>query len=151
MTNSDFTIRTINRGEQACYADGDVQLTFEQTWCDGHRIMCSSITADSSGALLTFLKRKQIIQNCCRYFDTAESKVIFVIDEADPDRTELESLIERQKALGHHIAIEYDSEERRQQRHDQMMMDLLKAGKTVSFNGITYTTVEEYLGRKEKS
>ncbi len=151
MSDSDFTIRTINRGEQARYSDSDVELTFEQTWGAGHRIYCDSITTDSSGTRLPFLRRKQIIQNCCTHFDSMESKVVFVIDEADPDRTELESFLSEQKVFGHNIAVEHDSEKQRQELHDEAIIDFLKAGKTVTFNGITYTTVDEYLNRKENS
>ena len=151
MSDPDFTIRTINRGEQARYTDDDVELTFEQSWGAGHRIYCDSITADSSGTRLPFLKRKRIIQNCCTHFDSVGSEVVFVIDEADPDRAQLESFFSDQKNLGHHITVEYDSEEQRRGRHDQMIIDCLKAGKTVTLNSVTYTTVDEYLNRKENT
>ena len=149
MSDPDFTIRTINRGEQARYTDDDVELTFEQSWGAGHRIYCDSITADSSGTRLPFLKRKRIIQNCCTHFGLDGSEVVLVIDEADPDRAQLESFFSDQKALGQDITVEYDSEKKRQRRHDQMIIDCLQAGEMVSLNGVTYTTVDGYLNRKE--
>ena len=85
-----------------------------------------------------------IIRNLCDYFDTKHEPSIFVLDERDKDRTQLESLFSELVSEGHRITVEYDSAERRDRRMDEMYLGILEAGKKLSINGVDINSPEDY-------
>jgi hypothetical protein len=60
--------------------------------------------------------------------------LIYVIDELDPNRIELEQLFDTLITKGHKISVEYDSEEKREKSRDEMYLGILRAGKELKIN-----------------
>ena len=139
-----YEIEIIGRGEEILYSDGDIELSIDRTYCEGHRLFCDSTTGVSGGPVLLFEKRRQIIENLCDYFDTKNEPSIFVIDEADKDRQALERLFKDLISHGHKLSVEYDSAAKREKAKDDMYISILKAGKKLSINGVEISSVEDY-------
>jgi hypothetical protein len=139
-----YEIEIIGRGEEVLYSDGDIELSLERTYCDGHRLYCNSIIGVHGGLVLPFVKRRQIIENLCDYFDTKNEPSIFVLDEADKDRQALERLFKDLRSQGHKLSVEYDSAAKREKAKDDMYISVLKAGKKLSIYGVEISSVEDY-------
>lgn len=151
MAERKYNIRIVGHGEEMFYTDGNLRLWLETTYCDGHRLYCSNTTSDDTGVELAFSKRKNIIQNLCDYFDTKLTSTIFVLDEDDKDRCELELLFSDLVSNGHKIVVEYDSTEKREQAQDEMRINILEAGKTLSIDGVKIVSIEDYWRWKENT
>jgi hypothetical protein len=141
---SKYKIEIVGRGEEMLYSDGEVELSLDRTYCDGHRLFCDSTLGVRDGLALPFKKRRQIIENLCDYFDTKNRPSIFVIDEADRDRQALELLFRDLISQGNKISVEYDSAAKREMARDDMYISTLKAGKKLSINGVEIGSVEDY-------
>jgi hypothetical protein len=139
-----YEIEIIGRGEEVRYSDGDIELSLERTYGDGHRLFCNSIIRVRGEPVLPFIKRRQIIENLCDYFDTKNEPSIFVLDEADKDRQALERLFKDLISQGHKLSVEYDSAAKREKAKDDMYISVLKAGKKLSINGVDINSVEDY-------
>jgi hypothetical protein len=139
-----YQIEIIGRGEEVLYSDGDIELSLERTYFDGHRLYCNSIIRVRGGHDLPFKKRRQIIENLCEYFDTKNKPSIFVLDEADKDRQALERLFKDLISQGNKLSVEYDSVAKREKAKDDMYISILKAGKKLSINGVEISSVEDY-------
>jgi hypothetical protein len=139
-----YEIEIIGRGEELLYSDGDIELTLDRTYCDGHRLFCDSTIGGRGGPVIPFKKRRQIIENLCDYFDTKNVPVIFVLDEADKDRKALERLFKDLISQGNELSVEYDSAAKREKDKDDMYISILKAGKKLSINGVEISSVEDY-------
>ena len=100
------------------------------------------IVTDKTRPPLSFGKRKDIINNLCDYFDTIVEPVIFVVDEADENRKELEQLFSGLVSKGHKITVEYDSAKKREQTRKNEYIGILKAGKKLSINGWEIDSLE---------
>jgi len=141
---SEYKIEIIGRGEEMVYTDGDIELLLVRTYCDGHRLFCDSTTGVHSGLVLSFDKRRQIIENLCDYFDTKNKPSIFVLDEADKDLQMLERLFKDLISQGNKLSVEYDSAAKREKANDDMYIGILKAGKKLSIQGVEIDSVEDY-------
>lgn len=139
-----YEIEIVGRGEEMLYSDGDIELSLDRTYCDGHRLFCDSIVGVRGGPALPFTKRRQIIENLCDYFDTKNKASIFVLDVADKDRHALERLFKDLISLGNKLSVEYDSAAKREKAKDDMYIRILKAGKKLSINGVEISSVEDY-------
>ncbi len=139
-----FIIDIKGRGEEMIYSDNDLKLSLERTYCDGHRLYCTNTIRDDAGMLIPFEKRKNIFENLCAYFDTKNNSSIFVLDEIDKDRKELENFFTNLISGGHKITVEYDCAIKRENEKDEMYLKLLRAGKKLSINGEKIGTVEDY-------
>ena len=143
MPAKQYTIQIQGRGEEMVYADGDIQLQLERTYCNGHRLFCDN-TSGANGPALPFNTRRKVILNLCEYFNTKDDPTIFVLDERDKDREALEMLFAELASQGHKVTVEYDSAEKRNQVMDDMYLGILKAGKKLSINGVEIKSVEDY-------
>ena len=141
---SEYKIEIIGRGEEMVYTDGDIELLLVRTYCDGHRLFCDSTTGVHSGLVLSFDKRRQIIENLCDYFDTKNKPSIFVLDEADKDLQMLERLFKDLISQGNKLSVEYDSAAKREKANDDMYIGILKAGKKLSIHGVEINSIEDY-------
>ncbi|WP_372743332.1 hypothetical protein [Neptunomonas sp.] len=139
-----FSIKIFGRGEDMVYTDEDIELPLERTYCNGHRLYCSNILGEIGGQTLPYSKRREIIENLCEYFNTLKEPSIFVLDESDKDRTELEHLFSELAGKGHKITVEHDSAAKREQFQDEMYIGILKAGKKLSIDGKEIRSVEDY-------
>jgi hypothetical protein len=144
MTERKYKIQIAGRGENMVYSDSDLELSLERTYCNGHRLYCNNTAGEHGGPALPFVKRREIIENLCEYFDTKNEPSIFVLDETDKDRKELEHLFSNLASKGHKITVEYDSAKNREQVQDEMYISILKAGKKLSINGMEIESVEDY-------
>lgn len=141
MAAKDYSIQIQGRGEEMVYADGEVELHLERTYCNGHRLYCDN-TSGVNGPALAFGKRRELILNLCEFFNTKDAPTIFVLDEADKDRHQLEMLFTNLLSQGHKVSVEYDSVEKRDQVFDEMHLSILRAGKKLSINGVEIKSVE---------
>lgn len=139
-----YEIEIIARGEEMLYSDSDVELTLVRTYMKGHRLFCDSTIGIHDGLVLPYKKRRQIIENLCDYFDTKNKPSIFVLDEADKDRKELERLFQDLISQGNRISVEYDSAAKREKAKDDEYIGVLEAGKIISINGVEISSVEDY-------
>ena len=139
-----YEIEIMGRGEVILYRDGDMELMLDRTYCDGHRLFCDSTSGVRGGPVLPFIKRSQIIENLCDYFDTKNKPSIFVLDEADKDRQALERLFMDLISQGNKLSVEYDSAAKREKARDDMYIGVLKAGKKISIHGVEISSVEDY-------
>jgi hypothetical protein len=139
-----YHVKILNRGEQINYSDADITLDLEITYIDGNRIYCSETEHDET-KLIKFKKRASIIKNLCDYFDSMRSPIILVIEETDKDRLALENYFAQLILKGYRITVEYDSPERRAESYKVMQLELLKAGKSLTINGIKFDNAEQYL------
>lgn len=144
MTERKYKIQIVGRGEDMVYSDNDLELSLERTYCNGHRLYCSNTSGEHGAPAIPFIKRKEIIENLCEHFNTKKEPSIFVLDEADKDRKELERLFADLVSNGHKITVEYDSATKREQVQDEMYISILKAGKRLSINGKEIKSVEDY-------
>jgi hypothetical protein len=103
-----YTIRIQGRGDELIYTDAEVRLEMERTLSFGHRLYCDNTVH------LPLPKRQQIITHLCEHFRTKDEPTIFVLDETDKDREALTAFLTELTAAGHQLAIELDSEEKRQ-------------------------------------
>jgi hypothetical protein len=138
MTNSNYTLKIVGRGEEMEYRDAEGALSLERTYNNGHRLYCNDTRT------IPLARRRAVIKNLCDYFDTKSVPNIFVVDEADKDRQELETLLADLVSQGHHITVEHDSAAKREQAQDAMYLGVLKAGKRITIAGAPITTAEEY-------
>jgi hypothetical protein len=109
-----------------------------------HRLFCDSTIGIYDGLVLPYKKRRQIIENLCDYFDTKNKPSIFVLDEADKDRQELERLFQDLISQGNRISVEYDSAAKREKAKDDEYISALEAGKIISINGVEISSVKDY-------
>ena len=144
MTERKYKIQIVGRGEDMIYSDSDLELSLERTFCDGHRLFCDNTAGGHGGPTLPFAKRQEIIENLCEYFGTKKEPSIFVLDEADKDRKELEHLFSDLVLKGHKIEVEYDSAKKREQSQDKMYISILEAGKKLTINDVDIESVEDY-------
>jgi len=103
-----YTIRIQGRGDELIYTDAEVRLEMERTLSFGHRLYCDNTVH------LPLPKRQQIITHLCEHFRTQAEPTIFVLDETDQDREALTAFLTELTTAGHQLAIELDSEEKRQ-------------------------------------
>jgi hypothetical protein len=141
---SKYEIEIVGRGEVILYSDGDIELSLDRTYFDGHRLFCDSTSGVRGGPVLPFEKRRQIIENLCDYFDTKNEPSIFVLDEADKDRKALERLFEDLISQGNKLSVEYDSAAKREKAKDDEYIGVLEAGKIISIHGVEIGSVEDY-------
>ena len=114
MTDRKFKIQIIGGVEGMVYSDSDLELSLERTYCNGNRFYCSNTSGGGYGAsAIAFIKRIEIIDNLCEYFNTRKAPGIFVLDEADKDRKELEHLFTNLVSKGQKITVEYGSSTKR--------------------------------------
>jgi len=139
-----YEIEIIGRGEEISYSDGDIELSLDRTYCEGHRLFCDSTIGVRDGLVLPFKKRRQIIENLCDYFDTKNEPSIFVLDEADKDRQALEQLFKDLISQGNKLSVEYDSAAKREKAKDDEYIGILKAGKKLSIYGVEISSIEDY-------
>jgi hypothetical protein len=143
MDTTPYSVRIVGRGEEMVYADGDGELHLERTHCNGHRLFCDN-TSGAARPALAFAKRREVIVNLCDFFKTKESATIFVVDEADKDHGQLEALFAELVSVGHKVAVEYDSAQKRAGIMDEMYLGFLRAGKKLSIDGVDIPSVEGY-------
>lgn len=144
MTERKYKIQIVGRGEEMIYSEPDLELGLERTYINGHRLYCNNTSGEYGGPALPFLKRKEIIENLCEYFNTKTEPSIFVLDETDKDRKELEHLFAELVSKGNKITVEYDSAKKLDQVQDEMYLSILKAGKKLSIDGKEIKSVEDY-------
>lgn len=132
------------RGEEFTYRRGDLKLSMDRTYGDGHRLFCDNTSGARGFPSLSLPVRRQVITDLCDYFDARTNPLIFVIDESDKDRGDLERLFEILISAGYQLAIEYDSEEKRNRRKDDMYIGILRAGKELTINGTDIASEAEY-------
>lgn len=140
----DYSIQILGRGEDMVYRDGEGEVPLQRTYMNGHRLYCADTSGDGFGAALPFARRRRIIENLCEHFKTRSSETIFVLDVRDKDRAALQALFEGLRAAGHRIRVESDSAERRQASDDEMWLGWLRAGKTLTMDGVDIATVDDY-------
>ncbi len=138
-----YTIQIQGRGEEMVYADGDIELQLERTYCNGHRLFCDN-TSGANGPALPLSKRREVILNLCEFFNTKDAPTIFVLDERDRDRQQLEMLFAELASQNQKVSVEYDSAEKRKKVLDDMYVGILKAGKKLSIKGVEIKSVEDY-------
>jgi len=149
--STECIIKIHGRGEEVSYKDSDLELPLQRTYCDGHRLYCADTERDIDGSPIPLRKRIQIINNLCAYFQSKSNENVFVLDEADKDRKDIISHIEKLSKKGHKVSIESDSAEIREQFEDEMHIGILNSGKKLSINGHEINSVEEYMKWKENA
>lgn len=140
MKRGGYTVRAFDRGESLDYRDGEGQLWLQ---CGSTRVYC----ADT--AKLPFSRRERILVNLCDYFEADQNPLIVVVEEDDPERKELESLVCRLSAGGQKLRIEYQSAEKREQFERDWELRWLRAGKKLKIEGTEIATEEDYLRWKD--
>ena len=86
-----------------------------------------------------------------RLFCLARIPVTLVVDDQDPQRSELEGLCDRLAPEGIRIRIEHDSLQRRKDRFDAMTLSLLRTGRgSILINGKKVCSPEEYLANADR-
>ena len=96
-----------------------LQCNFLKTW----RLHCE----DTAG--LPLARRKQVLENVCDYLNTKSERAVFVIDEEDEHRFELETAIDQLAASGHKLTFEHTSAGQRRQFEKGWQRAWLQAGK----------------------
>lgn len=145
-----YSITIQHRGEEMLYVDGDVELQLERTHANGHRLYCND-TSGATGPALPFGKRREVILNLCDFFDTKAAPTIFVVDERDKDRRELELLFAGLVSQGHKVGVEYDSAQKRENAADEMHLSILQAGKMLVIDGVEIKTIDDYWRWKRRT
>jgi hypothetical protein len=129
-----YEIEIKGRGEDFLYRRDGLEVALDRTYCDGHRLFCDCTSGKRGFPHLPISIRQQIILDLCDYFDSLSNPLIYVIDELDPNRIELEQLFDTLITKGHKISVEYDSEEKREKSRDEMYLGILRAGKELKIN-----------------
>ena len=149
MAKPNYSIQAVARGEVLIYKDQDIELHLNHTYCDGKRLYCND-TSGLIGPGLPLSQRQEIFKNLCHYFNTKWWRYIFVLDERDKDRLELERFFAELAASGHKISVEYDSAEKREQVFDEMHLSFLRTGHKVIIDGIELNNAEDYWRWKQQ-
>ena len=150
MKERKYQIQILGRGEDMLYSDSNLEIYLETTYLNGQRLYCSNTVEGSGKLAISFLKRREIIENLCEYFKTTSEPTIFVLDIADKDREEFEHFFENLISIGHKITVEYDSAKKREEAEDKMFISTLNAGKKLYINDVEIKSVEDYWGWKTK-
>jgi hypothetical protein len=85
------------------------------------------------------------LEDLCDYLSTKNEPAVFVIDEADEHRRELEQSISELAASGHRLAVEHTSSEQRRLAEDRQWLRWIKAGKKLKIGETEIATEEDYL------
>ncbi len=140
-----YTLRTYGIGEDIAYSDSSGELWLQMSYNRVRRFYCRDTEKLPLG------RRKEVVENLCDYFQTRLEPSVFVLDERDKDRKELEDLFARLVGEDHKITVEYDSAEKREHFEDTMYLQVLRAGKKLVLDGVELGTEAEYWQWKQKA
>lgn len=141
----DYTLRIVGRGENIAYRDSSGELWLQRTYNRVNRLYCGDTQK------LPFSRRKAVVENLCDYFHTLSEPSVFVLDEGDKDRKDLEALFDRLVGGGHKITVEYDSAKKQEQFEEGTYLSVIRAGKKLVIEGVELTSEADYWEWKRKA
>ncbi len=140
-----YQISIYDRGESIAYHDGEGDLWLQLGYGRTARLYCSDTQR------LPFARRKTVAKNLCDYFGKKSEPLVFILDEADQDRDAFESLFARLRAEGKQVSVELDSAAKREQFEEAMHLQVLRAGKKLRLEGVTFENEADYLEWKRQN
>ena len=139
MTTPRYTAKFYGHIESIDYRDGHGQLWLQCGFSTSWFLDCRDT------ARLPLTRRKQILEDLCDYLSTKNEPAVFVIDETDKHRRELEQTIRELTASGHRLTVKHTSSEQCKQAEDTQWLRWIKAGKKLKIGETEIATEEDYL------
>jgi hypothetical protein len=137
-----------SKGEWITYAQHDKEIEVESTWMNGARFYPESIDRWKGGPPLTDGERERVFIDVVNFVKRKNERPIVVINTDDP----LKELWERLCSLNQPVIkrVEYTSDEEQYQSERETWLNVMRAGKGLSFNGVEVRNGEELDGELRK-
>ena len=130
-----------NRGEDVIYRLPGKEIYVVSTWLEGRRVYTEDIDKWQDGSPLSEEEEKKIFSDVLHFLGRKGEPPLVVINTDDP----LKDLWEQMCSLNQSLikGIEYTSDEVHFQNEREMWLGLIKAGQTVTLEGVEVRTENE--------